>query len=219
MSEILPSKLPEGVFQELFKYLTTFIHHPDFCPLREHVQSLAQELFNSVYFAQLTDEHSVDTDSICLRNVSSAFVQGYVEEIAVSLERLLVDVELFVESIEIAEEIMGTVKEHSFSTPCVYALTRLKYCALCGGHTEFPACLSFCLNVFRGCLADVAELYDDFAEFHEILKTFSDRLVSDLQPQMILASSLQKIVGLVEALKREDLTALVGGHQLKSVFF
>lgn len=117
------------------------------------------------------------------------------EEIIVSLERLLVDVALFVESIETAEEIMDTVKEHSFSTPCVFALMRLKYCAICSGHTEFPACLSFCVNIFRGCLADVAELYDDFAEFHEILKTFSDRLVSDLQPQMIVANTLHQIRG------------------------
>ena len=176
------------------------------------MQSLVQELTESVYLAQLKDEQDIDSDPQkleCLKNVSSPFTQEPMEEIATSLERLLVDVALFVESIEMAGKIIDTVKRHSFSTPCVHALTRLKYCAICGAHTKFPACLNFCLNVFRGCLADIAELYDSFAEFHEILREFSDRLFIELQPQVILESSHQKIVALVEMLKKQNLVTLV----------
>ena len=46
------------------------------------------------------------------------------------------------------------------STSCVYALTRMSYCPYCRGLSDTRPCLTFCLNVARGCLATHADVND-----------------------------------------------------------
>ncbi len=199
----------EGDFEELFSYLLQFVFHFDFCPLESHLQAHARMLFRLTYHMQGGKNYSTPEEMECFENVSISFVQPYVNKLKDLLEVQLSDLKLFMDSIKMAEEVAKAVQGHTFSPECVDSLMRLKYCAYCGGFVLFKPCLFFCINTLRGCMADVADIHEEFGGFVKALKTFAWELVPQLEPQGFIGSSLNVFVKLARDLKFTNLKSLV----------
>ena len=210
VNQTLDYHLPKDAFTGLFNYFAEFLYTPDLCPLAGTLQSVLQELFKAVYIGQGGEDMKINPERMsCFRNASNSFTFLHLQEILTPLERQLYDLKLFVDSLKMAEEIMHTVRGHTFSPSCVNALPRLKYCAYCGGFTRFKPCLFFCLNTLRGCLADVAEIHQDFSQFLTALKTVSRDFSVEWQPEALISNSLHYFVTLSATLKTTDLRAWV----------
>ena len=210
----LHGELEEGFFNELFAYLKTFLFHSDLCPLEGHLRSQMEKLVEYVYLGQTKKAINETSDpelQMCFNNVSNAFVSSYLKDVQDPLEIQLTDLKLFVASVNMAEHITKVVKTHSFSPSCISALMRLKYCAYCGGYGQFRPCLFFCINTFRGCLADLAELHEDYSDFMTALRVFSNGLIPQLEPQAFISESLRHFVTLARALRSTDLESMVSG--------
>lgn len=210
VNQTLNYHLPRDAFTSLFNYFAEFLYTPDLCPLAGTLQSVIQELFKAVYIGQGgVDMESSPERMSCFRNASNSFTFLHLQEILTPLERQLYDLKLFVDSLKMAEEIMHTVRGHTFSRSCMNALPRLKYCAYCAGFKRFKPCLFFCLNTLRGCVADVAEIHQDFSHFLTALKTMSRDFALEWQPEAVISNSLHYFVTLSTTLKTTDLRAWV----------
>ena len=210
VNEQVNNELPSGAFNTFFEFLTNFLYHPDLCPLPEQIRLQMQELFTAVYFAQGGSEIGNDTQrQQCFGNISASFVHSYQQDVLSSLEKSLSDLKLFLNSLTIVEEVVSTVRTHTFTPSCVSALTKLKYCAMCSGYLKFSPCLFLCLNTLRGCVADIAELQHNFGTLLAELTTFADYLAPELQPETIISTSFRSFVDLASELAKTDLKTLV----------
>ncbi|NWT20654.1 GPC5 protein, partial [Vireo altiloquus] len=74
------------------------------------------------------------------------------------MERALLPSRTFLQALNLGIEVINTTDHLRFSKDCGRALLRMQYCPHCQGLTLSKPCMGYCLNVIRGCLADVAEV-------------------------------------------------------------
>lgn len=196
-------ELPSNTFSELSAYLATFSIDPNICPLPRLVSSTVDEVVYNVLTNLFDDEEdlfgnigSEEERRNCLLNATQSFMQADTNIITNVLGRLLYDYREFVKSIYLAEKVITQVKWHTFSPSCLVALTRMKYCAICGGYTNHPPCLNLCLNTFRGCVADVAEMHADFSQLISLLRGHTMDMLPSFQLDAIM-DILRNFVSLI----------------------
>ncbi|KAM6948318.1 glypican-5 [Aplochiton taeniatus] len=61
-------------------------------------------------------------------------------------------------ALEAGLEVMNATEHVALSRECARGLLKMAYCSHCRGLTLIKACVGYCLNVLRGCLASVGEL-------------------------------------------------------------
>ncbi|NXC05995.1 GPC5 protein, partial [Orthonyx spaldingii] len=64
----------------------------------------------------------------------------------------------FLQALNLGIEVINTTDHLHFSKDCSRALLRMQYCPHCQGLTLSKPCMGYCLNIIRGCLADIAEV-------------------------------------------------------------
>ncbi|NXH25285.1 GPC5 protein, partial [Myiagra hebetior] len=72
--------------------------------------------------------------------------------------RALLPSRTFLQALNVGIEVINTTDHLHFSKDCSRALLRMQYCPHCQGLTLSKPCMGYCLNIIRGCLADVAEI-------------------------------------------------------------
>ncbi|XP_051495322.1 glypican-5 [Apus apus] len=72
--------------------------------------------------------------------------------------RSLLPSRTFLQALNLGIEVINTTDHLHFSKDCSRALLRMQYCPHCQGLTLSKPCMGYCLNVIRGCLANVAEV-------------------------------------------------------------
>ncbi|NWV36842.1 GPC5 protein, partial [Grantiella picta] len=72
--------------------------------------------------------------------------------------RSLLPSRTFLQALNLGIEVINTTDHLRFSKECSRALLRMQYCPHCQGLTLSKPCMGYCLNIVRGCLADVAEV-------------------------------------------------------------
>ncbi|XP_041899855.1 glypican-5 isoform X7 [Corvus kubaryi] len=72
--------------------------------------------------------------------------------------RALLPSRTFLQALNLGIEVINTTDHLHFSKDCSRALLRMQYCPHCQGLTLSKPCMGYCLNIIRGCLADVAEV-------------------------------------------------------------
>ncbi|KAM7130002.1 glypican-5 [Ciconia maguari] len=72
--------------------------------------------------------------------------------------RSLLPSRTFLQALNLGIEVINTTDHLHFSKDCSRALLRMQYCPHCQGLTLSKPCMGYCLNVIRGCLANMAEL-------------------------------------------------------------
>lgn len=72
--------------------------------------------------------------------------------------RALLPSRTFLQALNLGIEVINTTDHLHFSKDCSRALLRMQYCPHCQGLTLSKPCMGYCLNIIRGCLADIAEV-------------------------------------------------------------
>lgn len=84
---------------------------------------------------------------------------------------------VFLQALSLGVEVINTTEHMDFGTECSKALVKLTYCPHCRGVVSAKPCGPYCLNVIRGCLAQVAELDRPWADFINALERMSSGFV------------------------------------------
>ncbi|XP_014811012.1 PREDICTED: glypican-5 isoform X6 [Calidris pugnax] len=74
------------------------------------------------------------------------------------MARSLLPSRTFLQALNLGIEVINTTDHLHFSKDCSRALLRMQYCPHCQGLTLSKPCMGYCLNVIRGCLANMAEV-------------------------------------------------------------
>ncbi|XP_068038541.1 glypican-5 isoform X3 [Anomalospiza imberbis] len=72
--------------------------------------------------------------------------------------RSLLPSRTFLQALNSGIEVINTTDHLHFSRDCSRALLRMQYCPHCQGLMLSKPCMGYCLNIIRGCLADLAEV-------------------------------------------------------------
>ena len=208
-------ELPNNTFSDLFSYLINFSIDPDICPVPTIISSLVENIVQTVFMSFLEEEDSVfgnvtapEERRICLMNATKPFTQTDTSILTSFLGRLLYDYRELVKSVYFAEKVIEKMKLHMFSPSCNSALARLKYCAICGGYTDHPPCLNLCMNTFRGCFADVAEVHVEFKILLTLLREHTIDVLPNLQTEA-MREGLSNFVSLIRQMTTSE-------HQLRA---
>ncbi|XP_068785257.1 glypican-5 isoform X13 [Struthio camelus] len=78
--------------------------------------------------------------------------------VARQMGRSLLRSRTFLQALNLGIEVINTTDHLHFSKDCSRALLRMQYCPHCQGLTLSKPCMGYCLNVVRGCLANMAEV-------------------------------------------------------------
>ena len=196
-------ELPDEIFSELFIYLTTFSIDPDICQLQQLIPSTVENIIDIVFMGLIDEGENLfgnitsdEERRECLMNATKSFTQTDTAAITNFLGRLLYDYREFVKTIYLAETVIDKVKWHTFSSSCISALARMKFCAICGGYAEHPPCLNLCMNTFRGCVADVAEMHVEFAKLIKLLREHTVDILPSFRVDAMM-DGLESITSLI----------------------
>lgn len=211
-------ELPNNMFSELFTFLINFSIRPDICPLPSVVASQIEKIVETIFMSFIDDDDvsvfgnitSPEEQKMCLLNATKSFTESDANHLTNLLGRLLYDYREFVKSVYLAEKVIEIVKLHTFPPSCISALSRMKYCAWCGGYTGHPPCLNLCLNTFRGCFSDVAEVHSDYKTLLKLLREQAVDVLPKLKVEA-MRDNLANFVSLIRSMvtRERDLKATV----------
>ena len=140
----------------------------------------------------------------CMKNVSYTFVKKHEKNIVNSLENQLQEIGVLVKSLDLAHRVITKIRKHQLSGACLTAITRMKYCAWCGGFDVFRPCKSLCLNTLKGCFADLPELHSDFNAFTSSLRLLSQGLITELEQSVFIESHFIQFVSIIDELRNRE---------------
>ncbi|XP_048398641.2 glypican-5-like isoform X2 [Stegostoma tigrinum] len=96
----------------------------------------------------------------CLRsarqdiNPFGTYPMKMVTEVAEPLQAM----KILLQVLNIGSEVINMTKSIVLTRECTRALVKMQYCSHCHGLTLIKPCGAYCLNVMRGCLANVADV-------------------------------------------------------------
>ncbi|XP_041034123.1 glypican-5b isoform X2 [Carcharodon carcharias] len=82
----------------------------------------------------------------------------YPMKMVAEVARPLQAMKTLLQVLNIGSEVINMTKNVVFTRECIRALVKMEYCSHCHGLTLIKPCVAYCLNVMRGCLANVADI-------------------------------------------------------------
>ncbi|XP_078065374.1 glypican-5-like isoform X2 [Mustelus asterias] len=82
----------------------------------------------------------------------------YPMKMVAEMARPLQAMKTLLQVLNIGSEVINMTKNVVFTRECSRALVKMEYCSHCHGLTLIKPCVAYCLNVMRGCLANVADI-------------------------------------------------------------
>ena len=177
------------LFNSFYSYLQQVVYTRNTCMLKDQFYEVFFNLFLASYRAFAMSALPPDTPQF--RNCSytyflqtqGAILQSHYNLFSRPFEMLL----QYFRALKTGDAVLEAIGTPLFSQGCNVSLARMLGCPYCTagyGDSGLGAepCMGMCLNVFRGCLVDYAELNDSFTEFVETLVIFSDVLQRDYSP-------------------------------------
>ncbi|XP_075279784.1 glypican-5 isoform X6 [Opisthocomus hoazin] len=124
----------------------------------------------------------------CLRMASRDIRPfGNVPQKAVGqMGRSLLPSRTFLQALNLGIEVINTTDHLRFSKDCGRALLKMQYCAHCQGLTLSKPCMGYCLNVIRGCLANMAEVDLHWREYVQSLEELSSAMSGTYDVEHVL---------------------------------
>lgn len=109
------------------------------------------------------------------------------KRLAFLLKNALVAERVFLQAMHSAVEVVDTTDHAQLSHECRLALMRMRYCPLCQALTDSKACIGYCLNVLRGCLASLAEVDAHWQDFVLSMQSLAERMQDGKDLEYVLA--------------------------------
>ncbi|XP_030423207.1 glypican-5 isoform X1 [Gopherus evgoodei] len=102
--------------------------------------------------------------------------------------RSLLSSRTFLQALNLGIEVINTTDHLQFSKDCSRALLRMQYCPHCQGMTLSKPCMGYCLNVIRGCLANMAEIDLHWRRYIQSLEELSSTMHGTYDIEHVLLS-------------------------------
>ncbi|TSU88980.1 Glypican-5 [Bagarius yarrelli] len=184
----LTSKVAPHVMS-LFSSLSNFIQNTSNISVDAAVYRFYDHLFLLVHNHIIRPGIAEDSDlSECLRatrqdvNPFGQHAQTTVEELASAMQAARALTRAF----SMGENLMNATEVAPLTSECARALLRMQYCPHCQGLTLIRPCPEFCLNVMRGCLANVADLDLPWRHYVAILEDLTHTIVGEHSLELAL---------------------------------
>ncbi|XP_030315144.1 glypican-5 [Calypte anna] len=100
--------------------------------------------------------------------------------------RSLIPSRTFLQALNLGIEVINTTDHLHFSKDCSRALLRMQYCPHCQGLTLSKPCMGYCLNVIRGCLANMAEVDLPWRGYIQSLEELSSTMAGTYDIEHVL---------------------------------
>ena len=205
---LLDGKLPADLFDDFFIYLSSFLVSSDLCDLPLQLNSVMSKIFDFIYDAQ-PGESMRETHTECYGNFSTHIMSDIYERLFPRLERQVYNLDLIFRAMQMSELVIEELLDHRFSSVCTKPLTQLQNCGKCSGYSTFKPCLFYCMNILRGCFADIADVHKEFRLMTKALSDIPDDILGTFQPEVFIKESLIHFVSLVEGLRERNLKSEV----------
>ncbi|KAK2868486.1 hypothetical protein Q7C36_000357 [Tachysurus vachellii] len=173
----------------LFSSLSNFIQDTSNISVDATVYSFYDNLFLLVHNHIIKPGIVEDSNlSECLRatrqdvNPFGQHAQAMVEELAGAMQAARALTRAFY----MGEELMNVTEMAPLTNECARALLKMQYCPHCQGLTLIRPCPEFCLNVMRGCLANVAEIDMPWRQYVAILEDLTQTIVGEHSLELAL---------------------------------
>ncbi|KAM9388324.1 glypican-5 [Phaethornis superciliosus] len=166
--------------QEFFTDVGLFLFGTDISAegfVNRFFDSLFPVVYNYVINPGLTD---ISLEYVeCLRMARRDITPfGNVPKKAIGqMGRSLLPSRTFLQALNLGIEVINTTAHLHFSKDCSRALLRMQYCPHCQGLTLSKPCMGYCLNVIRGCLANVAEVDLPWRGYIQSLEELSSTMI------------------------------------------
>ncbi|XP_033759981.1 glypican-5-like [Pecten maximus] len=161
----IPRVEHQGIVREFYDEIRQYLKHKKHMTLYSGVATFFDKIFPAVYKNTLNDgtvtvlsqEHHN-----CLRHkrqeISPSPFGILPSTISYKLSKALNVAKSYVEVLSLIVEAINTTDHLTINGKCKDQMTQLQYCSHCERYVEAKPCRGFCLNVMRGCLAQLSTL-------------------------------------------------------------
>ncbi|XP_064413750.1 glypican-5a [Latimeria chalumnae] len=148
--------------------------------------SLFPLIYNHLINPGLTD---ISTDyAECIRMARRDIHPfGNIPKIVVSqLGISLISSRVYLQALNLGIEVINTTDHLQYTKECSRALLKMHYCSHCQGLTLSKPCMGYCLNVMRGCLANMAEIDSHWREYIRSLEELTSAMHESYDVENVL---------------------------------
>lgn len=171
----------KGLVVEFYSNLTAYVAGGLDFDVEDRVADFFDGLFPLVYHHVINPKLKDFSEDFkeCLRETRDEIrpFDGVPQDLATNLDRSLGLAKVFLQALSLGVEVINTTEHMDFGPECGKALVKLTYCPHCRGVVSGKPCGAYCLNVIRGCLAQVAELDRPWADFINALERMASGFV------------------------------------------
>ncbi|MBN3295392.1 GPC5 protein, partial [Amia calva] len=178
-----------GSVKELFTDIGLFVLGSE-VSVEEFISRFFDSLFPLVYNRLINpDLTDIALDyAECIRMARrdlNAF--GNIPKLAVGqLVRSMLPGRVFLQALNLGIEVINTTDHLQYTKECKRALLKMQYCPHCQGLTQSKPCMGYCLNVIRGCLANMAEIDSHWREYIRSLEEVSNSMHGTYDIEQVL---------------------------------
>ncbi|XP_056319225.1 glypican-5a isoform X1 [Danio aesculapii] len=155
------------------------------------LEESSQRFFNALFpliYERLIDSRLSPPYAECLRSsaLDLAPFGAAPIRLASRIAHASLPARVFLQALHLGIEIINTTDHIQLSRECRRGLLRMSYCPHCQALTSSKPCMGYCLNVVRGCLANLAEVDTHWREFVRSLETLAGRMHGELDLEQVL---------------------------------
>ncbi|XP_046392799.1 glypican-6 [Ischnura elegans] len=108
-------------------------------------------------------------------------------KLSVQVKRSFVATRAFAQALSVAATVSSKMSSLRPGPACGLALMRMTHCSACRGlPSALKACSNYCINVMKGCLAQHAEVDNDWNHFVDAVDKVTDRLVGPFNIEVVV---------------------------------
>ncbi|XP_038674235.1 glypican-5a isoform X1 [Scyliorhinus canicula] len=93
---------------------------------------------------------------------------------------------MFLQALNLGIEVINTTDHLQYTKECSRALLKMQFCSHCHGLINRKPCMGYCLNVMRGCLANMAEIDPHWREYIRSLEELSNGMQGTYDIEQVL---------------------------------
>ena len=202
----LPLRCRAHAINSTFSSMQLFLDHKE-VNIHAIFESFFEELFPSVYYYLSLNASSESDIEPAYRDCLARIYQQLnprpfkdaASSIAHRLKKGLTITRTFLHALHEGSQIVNSTLFVTMDTQCLAAMTRLQYCSRCHGYVNIQPCTKFCLNVMRGCLAQVITINSRWNSYmHTFLHMAGTLSYASHNLEQLLLGLLQQIHKAIE---------------------
>lgn len=191
-------------FDDFFNHIYKLVYTRNLCyPLlnvNTTIRNIVQHVADREWRFNLTDLPLNSTNiSKCSSDLENALVDMWYQPIINQLAPVLDNIKQLADAINVISEISLELQRYKVSDQCLKELFTLDYCAACGGHPKARLCGGHCLNVYRGCFYELAELKPAITMLSSRIRILASIVSNNIEPLKLTKEILSVFVHLANS--------------------